>query len=362
MATNPMQRKSRNSFLLGMLTMLLVAAVIVALLFVQLLNLKKKEKEQIQNSVKVYVLKKDIASGQTITEDMLEMKTIDKTTVPNNAFSDISIFSNYTLADTQGNQLKTDGNGNLYINGENNQNVAVTQDPNTGAYYKEVNGQKTEVVLSEVPLVAKVAMKKNTVLTLELVSKSNERTTDDLRQQEYNMLVLPTTLEEGDYVDVRLRLPSGEDYIVVAKKSVTLVTDNSGVTDESILQMNLKEEEILAMSNAIVEAYQMTGSMLYVDKYTEPGLQAAATPTYAPKKEVLDLIVSNPNIVQSAKDELYRRYNNGGTNQRNGSINSALSQYAENAKENIESGVEEEARKANEARKRLLDSLSGVSE
>ena len=115
MATNPMQRKSRNSFLLGMLTMLLVAAVIVALLFVQLLNLKKKEKEQIQNSVKVYVLKKDIASGQTITEDMLEMKTIDKTTVPNNAFSDISIFSNYTLADTQGNQLKTDGNGNLYI-------------------------------------------------------------------------------------------------------------------------------------------------------------------------------------------------------------------------------------------------------
>ena len=35
MAVNPMQRKARNSFLLGMLITLLIAAVIVAFLMIQ---------------------------------------------------------------------------------------------------------------------------------------------------------------------------------------------------------------------------------------------------------------------------------------------------------------------------------------
>ncbi len=36
MATNPMQRKARNSFLLGMLVMLLIAGVIIAFLFIMM--------------------------------------------------------------------------------------------------------------------------------------------------------------------------------------------------------------------------------------------------------------------------------------------------------------------------------------
>ena len=47
MATNPMQRKARNSFLLGMLVMLLISGIIIALLFVQLMNKTKKEKNKI---------------------------------------------------------------------------------------------------------------------------------------------------------------------------------------------------------------------------------------------------------------------------------------------------------------------------
>ena len=44
MATNPMQRKARNSFLLGMLVMLLISGAIIALLFMQLMNKNKKER------------------------------------------------------------------------------------------------------------------------------------------------------------------------------------------------------------------------------------------------------------------------------------------------------------------------------
>ena len=91
MATNPMQRKARNSFLLGMLVMLLISGIVIALLFMQLLNRIKADNEELANSVNVYVLKTDVQSGQEITQDMLQIETVDKRFVPSNATSDISV-------------------------------------------------------------------------------------------------------------------------------------------------------------------------------------------------------------------------------------------------------------------------------
>ena len=62
MATNPMQRKARNSFLLGMLVMLLIAGVIIAFLFIQLMNKTKQEQEELKLSTNVYVLNQDVKS------------------------------------------------------------------------------------------------------------------------------------------------------------------------------------------------------------------------------------------------------------------------------------------------------------
>ena len=42
MAMNPMQRKSRNSFLLGMVLTLLITSVIIAFLFLQVTKLKQE--------------------------------------------------------------------------------------------------------------------------------------------------------------------------------------------------------------------------------------------------------------------------------------------------------------------------------
>lgn len=43
MATNPMQRKARNSFILGVLVTFVIMAMIVALLLVQLKKMKEAE-------------------------------------------------------------------------------------------------------------------------------------------------------------------------------------------------------------------------------------------------------------------------------------------------------------------------------
>ena len=106
MATNPMQRKARNSFILGMLVMLVICGVIIAFLFIQITNLNKKEQENKQASVKVYVLSQDVGSGQVITTDMFTMQTVNKSLVPSNATSDLSVIENYALQDKEGNEIR----------------------------------------------------------------------------------------------------------------------------------------------------------------------------------------------------------------------------------------------------------------
>ena len=61
-------------------------------------------------------------------------------------------------------------------------------------------------------------MKANTLITTDLISKSDNMVQDDVRKQEYNVVVMPVDLATGDYIDIRLMLPNGQDFIVVSKK------------------------------------------------------------------------------------------------------------------------------------------------
>ena len=251
MATNPMQRKARNSFLGGMLITLIITGAIIAFLIIQLMDIKKKEDAEKSASRSVYVLSKDVSSGQVITTDMLVMQTMNKSLIPSNATGDLSLIENYSLQDKEGNSVytKTDKNGNasLYIK-NNNTEYALLKDENTSNYYIEKNNnEKTFIELDSVPLVAKVDLKANSIITTDLVGKSDNIVTDDVRKQEYNMLILPTDLQTGDYVDVRLMMPSGQDYIVVAKKEVEIPVIGS-VDSEDTVWMNLGEDEILSLS------------------------------------------------------------------------------------------------------------------
>lgn len=302
MATNPMQRKARNSFLLGMLVMLLIAGVVIALLFMQLMKKNKKEQEELQQSVKVYVLNKDVSSGQKITTDMLVQRTVNKSLVPSNATGDISS-------------------------------------------------------LVEQEIVAKVSMKANTVITSELVSKSDNVITNDVRREEYNMFVLPMDLQTGDYVDVRIMFPSGQNYIVVSKKEVEIPVIG-GINSDDTIWMNLSEDEILNISSAIVEAYQVKGSKVYVTKYTDPGMQEAATPTYPANADVMKLIEQNPNIVEDAKRDLVNRYN---VDIRNNYINSQVNSAGNEGKTNLQTKMDESSTNSKSTRKEYLDSLSGAT-
>ena len=367
MATDPMQRKARNSFLLGMLVMLLISGVIIALLFMQLMSRIQQEREDLANSVNAYVLNQDVKSGQVITTDMLTLQPVNRTLVPNNATSDISIIQNYALQDKEGNDITTEYRtvnneqvATMYIQKDNTR-YEVKQEEETESFYIERNGQKEYLELNTVPLVAKVDMNKNTLITTDLISKSDNMVQDDVRKQEYNMVVLPMDLTTGDYIDIRVMFPNGQDFIVVSKKEVE-IPQIGGIDSEDTIWVNLSEDEILHMSCAIIDAASVNGAKIYATKYTEPGMQNAATPTYVVNGATSRLLENDPNILERAMNAIRNRYNTGNSTEiRNEYINSAINSQADQVQTNIQTNMEESITNSKNARKDYLDSLAGAA-
>ena len=406
MAVNPMQRKSRLSFLMGIVVTLLITGVVIVLLFLQLKKLKDEKAAAEAAKVSVYTLNQDVKSGQILTEDMFSKKTVDKTTIPSNATSISDVISSWFLQTKDGKALYRDANGLYiaeadsiielyYLNGQyykksDDTTVSVRNDPymdqidgearyfvidnnsvdtdtrvyediNTGNcyIYKIENSTLTKQYLefNSVPLLAKVNMKANTVITSELVVQSDAVVTDDVRKHEYNMVVLPIDLLSDDYIDIRLMLPSGQNFIVVAKAQVDIPINGDGTYATDTIIVNLREDEILAMSSAIVEAYGINGAKLYATKYAEPGMQEAALPTYTPNSAVTAEINENPNIVEQASQELAARYSQHAKDVRNQYLQDLIN-TEEDYRDNISDSTEQEITNAIETRQKYLESLN----
>ena len=150
-------------------------------------------------------------------------------------------------------------------------------------------------------------------------------------------------------------MPDGTDYIVASHKEVEIPVIGE-MDSPNTISIQVTEDEIVTISNAIVESYMMPGSMLYATRYVEPGLQEEATPTYLPSQKVKTLIDQNPNVTEVAKRELNNRYTNG-TNRNN--INDVLNQHAEDAADNVTDRTEEEITLIQDERQQYLDSLAG---
>ncbi len=320
MASNPMQRQKRVSFLLGMLVMLIIAAIIIALLFMQLINLKKAQDAAKAAERTVYVVSTDVASGSGIQISAIEGDTARTANVSQEVADSKVVPENFATA--------------------------------SDFYTDESLSQARS------DLVAKIDLKEGTILTKDMLTTSSEQVTNDLRKQEYNMLSLPTDLVSGDFVDVRIRFGNGQDFIIAAKKQVTIPTI-AGAPAEGVININLSEDETIAMSSAIIETYQLKTAEMYVSRYTDPGMQVAAIPTYPVNAEALNLMDSNPNLLEEAKKAIASRYNR---NLREQFINSQINSVdGEDRQSNLETSVEEHITQQKELRQQYLQSLEDAA-
>ena len=295
MAVNPMQKKARNSFLLGMIITLIVCAIIGVILYIAVIGPENKASKEKGTATKAYALNRDVKSGHEITADMLS---------PINTYSNL-IPQNY------------------------------------------IDSTILTSVESGKKVVAKVDLYKNTILTASTVTTEENTVTKDVRTMEYNMLTLPINLTIGDYVDIRITFPDGQDFIVIAKKEIKNIQGNTVTFDMS-------EADIVMLNSAIVESYIMKASNIYIAKYVEPGMQEKAANTYVPTAEVIRLIETDSNIVSTAKNELTSRFDANIRSQ----MNSTVNQYSEQGLTNVEEGIQKQIEDAKKAREEYLSSLA----
>ena len=170
-------------------------------------------------------------------------------------------------------KAKKDEYGMFFVDTQGNDKaIRVYQEPISGEFYVlkiDTNSLNTAgnvvrvkeyIDIKNVPVLARVDMNANTVITKDMVVQSDEQVTSDTRQVEYNMITLPIDLMTNDYVDIRLKVPSGQNLIVVSKTQIEVPINADGSYIPDTIKVKLREDEILAMSSAIVEAYGIKGA------------------------------------------------------------------------------------------------------
>ncbi len=346
MASNPMQRKARNAFLLGFLIALAIAAVVIFFLFTKLQAAEKETKEEKKEteaaSTMLYVAAQPIKSGDRLN-GKIAYKAVKTDTVPANAvtINDLALYSTAKEATPSEMAGLLDDAAVARINIE--PGTIITTDmmiqETSGVYKFNWDIQKLEDGTE--------------VKTLKGIDKDSS-----VRLEEYNMLAIPSKLEAGQYIDIRFQMPTGETFIVVSKKYVE-------DTDETTIWLKMSEAEILAMNNAIVEAYTMTGSKLYANVYVEAGDQDKADVTYVPSNAVVELIKRDPNVIESAKEYLKVMYNGNDLRlyeYRDQVINSSLEAYKDDRAANTEAGIKAEIEQLQTSRQKYLEQVGAYTD
>lgn len=169
--------------------------------------------------------------------------------------------------------------------------------------------QDTYIGTSDIGKTALVDIAKGTQITKQIIT--DENIDGDLRETTYSVITVSGNVLNNDTVDIRLLYPNGENYVVLSKKRIIKKdkeNEEGEVEDQSTVNTEcyfwLTEEEILRMSSAIVDAYLYEGSQIYTTEYIEPNLQAGTIVNYTPSLAAINLINSDPNIVNVASKYL----------------------------------------------------------
>ncbi len=278
------RRFNRNSNRVMLLVFCILALVgVIGTFAFLLLSMKAKDTKQVdQSQISVYIAKENIISGQEITESMLEEI-----------------------------QVKPEMPANYYCNLDCLEQIAIVDIP---------QGM--------------------TILHNMLCIKEMK---DEQREVECEIITLSDNLTENDYVDVRIMMPNGEDYIVLAKKSVhDLMRSEDNEEERCYLWMS--EDEILYYSAAIVDAYLYPGASLYTTKYIEPMIQKESIVTYVPSIGTITMMKENPNIIQEAikylKEDHRKQLENRLTDYLNKDIREVLWQDEDNSTINSASSLD----------------------
>lgn len=324
MATNPMKRREHTALIIGFAIGLALAIVVGAIGYK-----KYKDKADELTAFKakiipVVVASDDIESGTSLKPEQFTIADVITTMDTEDTFSNVNDVLGAMLVDEE-------------------------------AEDEDEEDEKE----AEYENAAKIAIPAGTIITKSMLVSVEDALTNDKRLQEYSSIALPSELKNGDFVDIRFALPTGQDYIVLSKKEVVQ-------TNETTMWINVNEAELLLLNSAMVEAWTITGTKLYAIEYIDAGMQDAAQITYKPSAEVTDLIMSDPNITKEAYDgltnDLTKVKNDKSMQDFRGYIDSALQTYVEDRDDSVDEGYTNEITSMQEHRADYVEALNGTGD
>ena len=253
------RRKAKTALITFIITFLIVGLAAGFVCF-KLVSAKQAEIDELTKQkadAKCWAFARDIKAGTIITQN--DIKLID--------FKDIYKASGMYMeakgAWTDSNNV-THKYASRYINSKSlsgtdqKSNMLVIVD-------YELIGRKVKSNVSE-----------NTPVLDSLLYSKDGIDAKDVRLEELNSnyLNISPDLYVGDYFDVRIQFPEGQDYTVLVGKYVEgLGVDDTGNPVSDSIYAKLNEEEHILLGSAIVEAYMQNGVRLYTTKYSDPSSQ-----------------------------------------------------------------------------------------
>lgn len=113
---------------------------------------------------------------------------------------------------------------------------------------------------------------------------------DDVRLHEFAGIEIGSGVTEGSYIDIRIAMPDGEDFIVAGHKRIIGLK-------EGVISVYVTEQEILKMSSVAVDVGKYEGARVYATMYVAD-YQNDAIPNYPANMEVCQLGNWDPNVLE----------------------------------------------------------------
>lgn len=112
---------------------------------------------------------------------------------------------------------------------------------------------------------------------------------DDMRYMDVIFDEIPIGLEVGDYIDVRISFPLGQDYIAMSHKQVAEIY-------ESAVKLIVNQEDFYRYESMKTDLATFRSAKVYGAQYISAGTQSAATSYYPVNLEVLLTMIKDPNM------------------------------------------------------------------
>lgn len=285
--------------IIGVLAVALIGVIIISK------NVSDKQKKEIDNlnstikslqqdTVSVYSTTEDVKAGGDVDLEKVSTIEIPKSSVPENAVTDES--------DLEGKKYKIGLKANSYITKDMLLDYKLTQ-----------NLRTLDVVMSETPI----------------------------------------GVEVGDYIDVRISFPEGQDYIALSHKKVVGISGNT-------LKLQVVEHDFYRYESMKTDLSLYEAAKIYASTYVEAGLQKSAKQYYPVRFNLVKQSLRDPNMHGSkdfltlikSRKQLEEQLADAGYVDKNQTVTDAkieIQQEYANAKEEYEElKAEEEAEQAAE--------------